>query len=363
LSIFDPPSPDAELAARWLWRRTLAFAVVVMLCIAGATGYAIHAARRGDDRAAGVRPVAAIRVDALPATARQPYLLFRSTALDDTHGRIAYEQLDANGAAQRFITPLVCERVHYAAGRGICLEAKRGALTSYHAHLFDHQLRRLQSYALPGPPSRARLSADGRLAATTVFISGHSYASPGFTTRTSIVDVATGQLVVDDLEKIEVLRDGQRFKAGDFNFWGVTFTSDAQRYYATLQTGGKLLLVEGDIAARRMRVIHEDVECPSVSPDGTRIAFKRRVASAEKGRFVWRLHVLELATRRETALTVEARSVDDQVEWLGEREIAYALPNDSSGAGAATNIWALAIDGASPPRLLVRLAYSPTYVG
>ena len=47
--------------------------------------------------------------------------------------------LDANGATQRFVTPLACERLHYAAGRGICLEAKRGALTSYHAHLFDQQ--------------------------------------------------------------------------------------------------------------------------------------------------------------------------------------------------------------------------------
>jgi len=366
LSIVDPPSsshsPDSQPSARWLRRRTLAFAGVLALCIAGAAAYAIHAARRTDHRAATVQPVAAIRVEKLPGAGSQPYLMFRSTALDDTHGRIAYEQRDATGAVQRFVTPLVCERVHYAAGHGICLEVKRGALTSYHAHLFDQQLRLLHSYALAGPPSRARVSADGRLAATTVFVSGHSYSSPGFTTRTSIVDVASGQDVVEDLEKVEALRDGQPFKATDFNLWGVTFTPDAQRYYATLQTGGKLFLVEGDIAARRMRVIHDDVECPSLSPDGTRIAFKRRIASAEKGRFAWRLHVLELASGRETALTAEARSVDDQVEWLGEREIAYALPDNSGAASAGTSIWALSIDGTSQPRLLARLGYSPAYV-
>jgi len=51
------------------------------------------------------------------------------------------------------------------------------------------------------------------------------------------------------------------------------------------------------------------------------------------------------------------------IAWcLGEREIAYSLPDESRDASAATSSWALATDGASPPRLLARLAYSPTYV-
>ena len=307
-------------------------------------------------------PVAAIRVDALPATVARTYLLFRSTALDDTYGRVAYVHLDANGATQRFVTPLACERLHYAAGRGICLEAKRGALTSYHAHLFDQQLRLLHSYALAGAPSRARMSPDGRLATTTVFISGHSYASPGFTTRTSIVDVASGRHVVDDLEKVEVLRDGKTFKATDFNFWGVTLHA---RCAALLRDAAD----RGEAVPRRRRHCRATdardlrrcrVPVAIARRDSHRV--QARIASAGTGRFVWRLHVLELASRRETALTAEVRGVDDQVEWLGEREIAYALPDDSGGASAATNSWALAIDGASEPRLLARLAYSPTYV-
>ena len=58
-------------------------------------------------------------------------------------------------------------------------------------------------------------------------------------------------------------------------------------------------------------MIAEDVECPSLSPDETRVAFKRRQGDN------WRLHVLDLDTGREYPLA-ETRSVDDQVEWLDD---------------------------------------------
>ena len=88
--------------------------------------------------------------------------------------------------------------------------------------------------------------------------------------------------------------------------------------------------------------------------------FKCRIASAGTGRFVWRCSSSS-GEPSGNALTAEVRPADDQVEWLGEREIAYALPDDSGGASAATNSWAPAIDGASSG-LLARLAYSSTYV-
>ena len=40
-----------------------------------------------------------------------------------------------------------------------------------------------------------------------------------------------------DLESFAVTRDGKAIHAVDFNFWGVTFTRDANRFYATLGTG------------------------------------------------------------------------------------------------------------------------------
>ena len=155
----------------------------------------------------------------------------------------------------------------------------------------------------------------------------------------------SGKLIVD-LEKFDVTRDGKPFKAIDFNFWGVTFTRDGRRFYATLSTGGKMYLVEGDIQTRRARVIHEGVECPSLSPDETRIAYKQR-----QGR-TWRLHVLDLASGRETALA-ETRSVDDQVEWLDDERIMYGLEGD---------VWVVPADGGGKPRVYIPDALSPAVV-
>ncbi len=81
---------------------------------------------------------------------------------------------------------------------------------------------------------------------------------------------------------------------------------------------------------------------------------------APQGRVVWQLVVREPADGKETVLARETRNVDDQVGWLDNREIAYALPDDTTPA--ATHTWALAIDGGSAPRLLAPLAYSPAVV-
>jgi hypothetical protein len=338
--------------------RVLSFLGVALACIAAAGGYAWWAAQQRAQVAATITRTEK-PLSSLPTAGSAPYLLLRITGPGASHGRMALESLGSSDGA-RLVSTLNCDRVHAAAGGGICLEARRGALTSYHAHLFDSNLRKTASFDLAGAPSRTRMSADGTLAATTVFVSGHSYSAPGFSTRTSIIDVRSARVIAADLEAFAVIKDGQPFKAADFNFWGVTFTPDAKGFYATLQTDGKQWLVQGDVAQQRMTVIAPNVECPSLSPDGQRIAFKRRILPPPQGRVVWQLVVRELADGKETVLTRETRNVDDQVEWIDNREIAYSLPDDTTPA--ATNAWALAIDGGSAPRLLSPLAYSPAVV-
>jgi WD40-like Beta Propeller Repeat len=360
--------------------RLLQFVAVCAVCVAGGVGYAMYSAWRAQLSTPNAVSTPLSRLEIAPTPSERaitsplasetpgsaptfrPFMLFRSTALGESYGRVSRMYLDGADDS-RHVSQLQCDRVHFAAARGLCLEAKRGVFTTFQAHIFDRDLHILRTLPLTGIPSRARLSPDGNRAAFTVFVSGHSYAGADFSTRTSIVDAVSGKMLAEDLESFLVLKNGAPFKAQDFNFWGVTFSRDSNRFYATLGSGGQFYLIEGDVNRREARIVHAGVECPSLSPDNRRIAFKRRVGAGERlARFAWRLYVLDLATLAETALPGETRNVDDQVEWLDNDQIVYALPDDVPHATAATNTWALASDGTGAPRLVQPLAFSPAVV-
>ncbi len=279
--------------------------------------------------------------------AKGPQLLFRNTIPDQTFGELAVAPL-ANPNATRAVANLKCDRVYYAQGRGLCLTAT-GSWPSigYVAKIFDASFKVLARVQLTGIPSRARISADGRLGATTVFVNGDSYAPGNFSTRTNIIDMRTAQILAN-LESFKVTRNGARFSNKNFNFWGVTFARDDDHFYATLGSGTQTYLVEGSLRRHTMQVIHEHVECPSLSPDGKRIAFKRSLNSHGS----WRLYVLDLHTMRETPLA-ETASVDDQAEWLDNNHVLYWLHTD---------IWAVPADGTGTPRKLVSDGSSPVVI-
>jgi hypothetical protein len=312
---------------------------------------------------ASPRPVPREAIAAAPAAAvtsagAPPSVMFRITSLGEAHGRLGFVGLiDANHPPT--VTPLRCERLHFTLDRGVCLTAERRMFASYGAVIFDGDFHPRHQLRLTGVPSRVRVAPDGRHAAITVFVSGHSYAASNFSTRTSFVDLRTGHVVVEDMERFTVRRDGDRFKAVDFNFWGVTFAHDGNRFYATLATGGATYLIEGDLALREARVLRAGVECPALSPDNTRVAFKKRTGGILSA-VSWRLSVLELATGREWELA-ESRSVDDQVEWLDDRHVLYGLLAAPSGT-PVTNVWTVPADGGGAPQLLVPAAASPVVV-
>lgn len=289
---------------------------------------------------------------ALPA---RPQLMFVSVASDDSHQHLAVASLESLEGG-RYVTPLSCDRVYFAGSRGICLATEASGNSAIHfGRIFDDRFQPTSRVPLTGPPSRVRISSDGRRAAATVFESGHSYAQEGFSTKTTVIDLDDGRILCD-LEEFAVWKDGRRIHEKDFNFWGLTFARDGNAFYATLETGGVSYLVKGDIDRREIHVVRAGVECPSLSPDGAKLVFKKRLGSRSRG--WWQLARFDVATDEEQVLDKETRSVDDQVEWLDNQTVMYHL----TGSGSAADLWAMSVDGASAPRLLLRDAYSPAVV-
>jgi hypothetical protein len=281
-----------------------------------------------------------------------PRLLFRSTG-DADRGHVATVSATDPGGP-RTVSPLSCARVYAAGGTGLCLRPD-GDLTTYQLAVLDRGLAVRREIPLVGLPNRARVSASGRMLAWTVFVTGDSYNGGMFSTRAGILDTATGDLA-GTLEDYAVTLDGRPYQAADLNFWGVTFTGDDRHFYATMSTAGHRYLVAGDFAAHTIRTLRENVECPSLSPDGTRVAFKAAVdGDPARG---WRLSVLDLAGLRVTPLA-ETRSVDDQPAWLDDHTIGYGVPR---GPGHA-DVWSVPADGSGASRLLIPDAESPAALG
>jgi hypothetical protein len=250
----------------------------------------------------------------------------------------------------------------WAAGLGICLQAKRGMLTTYEALVFDRRFRVLHRLPLAGPPSRARLSADGRLAAVTVFLAGHSYAGASFTTRPAVLDTASGHWVVEDLEGFEVLREGRPMKAADFNFWGISFRARRAALLRHAAHRWPLPAGRGRAAgappARRSRGRGMPVAVAGTgdgSPTSGSASPARALATS-----AGKLQVLALDTGRETALTAE----DAQRRRSGSSGSTTArcsMPGRTTRRrnDAGDAVWALAADNGAPPRRLLRHASSP----
>ncbi|WP_433359457.1 hypothetical protein ACQPZX_25000 [Actinoplanes sp. CA-142083] len=274
-------------------------------------------------------------------------LLFRSTA-DDSYGRVA-TVFRAAAAGPRTISGLACDRVYAAGGKAICLRPD-GPLATYQLAVLDSHLGVKDTYPLVGVPNRARVSPSGNVLAWTVFVTGDSYNGGKFSTRVGMLNTSTGE-TVDTLETFAVTLSGHPYRAVDLNFWGVTFVDD-DHFYATMSTAGRRYLVFGDVAAQTVRTLAENVECPSLSPDGTKVAFKEaRGGDPTKG---WRLSVLDLATLTRTKLA-ETRSVDDQAAWYDNHTVMYALRRDARAA----DVWSVPADGAGKPALLIPDAESP----
>jgi dipeptidyl aminopeptidase/acylaminoacyl peptidase len=326
--------------------RVIAFTAIVVLAVAAVVVYGALARRTAAPRSATSAPTA--QVAAVEAV---PHLVYRSTALGPDYGKVAMSTLSDPAGARAF-TASACERVDQRAGTTLCLRSKPGVALGSSVTAWDRSGRELYARDLPGIPSRARLSPDGTLAATTAFVTGDSYLSAGFATRTYVHNLGTGSAL--PLEDFTLSHEGRRITPVDRNYWGVTFLDD-DTFYLTVAFDGRPWLARASLSRKEVTTVRADAECPSLSPDGRKVAYKKMQTSGG-----WRIAVLDLAGGAERLLT-ETRSVDDQVQWLDDDTVLYGLPLTGE-RGGETDLWTIPADGSGKPRVLAPQAWSASVV-
>ena len=330
--------------------RVAALTAICVIALGAAVAYLLVS--RNDQEileqhAASVAQVSRATIEA------HPRIVFRNTALGASYGMVSMVSFD-NPAGPRAITTTSCDRVYATPKNVLCLSSDRGFVTTYGAHVLDNNMRQTQTLPFTGIPSRARLSRDGSYAATTNFTSSDSYGSATFSTRTVITPV--GGHTLGSLEDFTLIHDGESIKPIDRNYWGVTFATDDDTFYATVRWSKHTWLVRGSIAQRKIVTLREDAECPSLSPDEKHIVYKQR-GNLAPGK--WRLVDYDIASGKVTPLA-ETRSIDDQVEWLDDAHVIYGLSRASSQQ--IDDVWSVPTSGGGEPKLLIPQAWSPAVV-
>ena len=316
-------------------RLTVTIAAILVV-VGGTTAYVVSAA--GDAKT----PEGAQQV----SQAKTGDLLF----VDLAGGQNRVEKLADGGA--RTPTELACQRFYAAGGTSVCLKLS-GPGPSYAAEV-SRDGKPVKTIPLPGIPSRAKVSRSGNVVSWTSFVTGDSYSVPGgFSTRTGFFDVRTGE-TVESIEHFAATVEGAPLTASDANYWGLTVGSDDLTFYATLASGGFTWLVKGDLVSKSVTSLRRDAECPSLSPDGTKVAYKKRIGRLGP----WDLAVLDLATNTEKRLPGTA-GIDDQATWLTENELAFAaVPKDAK----LPAVHVVPADGSQPAKVLIPDATSPSPV-
>ena len=147
-----PPRRDADEETafgqpRWALRAVLFSALAIVCAVVGVV-YVLHANQRTVDQERNAKKVSIAGPAALARYEREPHVIFRNTALGDSYGKVV---LVPRGdlAAPRAVRTSAVERVDFAGGRGVCLEADRGVITTYHGAVFDRHFKCCASSASP----------------------------------------------------------------------------------------------------------------------------------------------------------------------------------------------------------------------
>lgn len=346
--------------------------LIILLGLAG-VGYLFWASNRVDgDLAARERraqeaiaefeearstPVPSVTVEpeVIPAgIAPQPgEVLVVNRVPGDDYGRLAIRHEDGT----RTLLDRSCLRVHLAADRGLCLSQQDTVVPSYQATFFEASNPEIEVKSYPsGLPSRTRISPDGSFSAVTTFVSGTSYADVGSGETTTLVtiDDIDGPLRIRGAHQLAIDSNNDRYAIFDAQYWGMTFV-DEDEFYITGFYGDAPEIMRGRLSDMTAEPTGWVGSCPSVSPDGQTVVYKE---IRDTGGFD--LIAVDVATNERWTLG-ESRSVDDQVEWLDNDTILYALHPEGGETPLQPefDIWMLDIAEGSEPVLFLPNADSP----
>ncbi|PQZ91651.1 hypothetical protein CQ018_13535 [Arthrobacter sp. MYb227] len=278
-------------------------------------------------------------------------VVFRDTRDFQDYGKVGWVEL-ADLPGTRTMTSLSCDRVYRTGGMLSCLSVNRGMNTTYDSQVYSVGGQLLATGSLPGEPSRTRVSPTGMVGVTS-FITGESYEQVGFSTKTTIS--APGGKDYGNLQDFTLLVDGKTLTAEDRNVWGVSFAKDANTFYATAASGKQTWLMRGSLSDRTLTAVSENAECPSISPNGKFIAYKKKRADSVPVH--WDIAVQDLSQGTETLYPLET-SFDDQLEWLDSETLLFGQARADSPGDA--DIFSLTLQNDSKPRLFLEHAFSPS---
>ena len=304
----------------------IAFVVVAVLAIGGAVAYVVR------DYDYLPRPASTDARRCRATTPRRGHRRARGScsahrASTTTTASWPWSPLD-DPAGPRAFTDVACDRVDATAtGPRACAPSAASSPSTPGTTSGPTHRRERARDLRPGIPSRTRLSPDGTLVASTVFVAGHSYMQVGFSTATEI-------------------RDGRRHRPRqpravrrscstastvaplDRNIWGVTFATTTTPSTPRSAPAGRPTWSSGDLAARTLTAVADDAECPALSPDGTTVGFKRGRPSAT-GRPGGRRRCSTSRPASGPSSPARARTASTtRCEWLDDDTLLYGLPRD-----------------------------------
>lgn len=292
-----------------------------------------------------------------PANPSPGELAFISRIPGADYKRLAV--LDTNG--DRRLLAQACDRFHIAADLLLCLSQQQSGL--YEAEIVDMSAPDTPTLysEIAALPSRARISDDQQWASWTVFVSGSGYQDvTGFSTIVRMYDIEAGNSAID-ISLFSIVAESIEYQYPEPDFWGVSFGDDGD-FFVTARFDGFIEVMRGSAQDSTMSPTGMRGSCPSLSPDRSTVIYKRQVIEyGEADRFQLVAH--DLLTGEEWELG-ESRSVDDQVEWLDNDTIVYALhapdQEETNLPQPEFDIWELDIAPGSEPRLVIPLADSPS---